>query len=189
MSVKVQNSVNSAEFLHYHPWTVFAKEDSISTPIRLVVDPTRTRLNLILPKGENRLESISDILICNRADSFSWLSDITKLYNRLHLHESAYQYSLFLYSDELNPGKKPEVWLMTVAWYGVTSTGSQAGCAIEPVVQEGSEQYPLAVKFLTDCHYVDDLALGAQTRRSESRTPGNERIIHEVYCPQWRGSL
>ena len=63
MPVEVQESINNAEFLHYHPWTVVAKEDSISTPIRLVVDPTRTGLNLILPKGENRLGSISNILI------------------------------------------------------------------------------------------------------------------------------
>ena len=53
---------------------------------------------------------------------------------------------------------------MTVAWYGVTCTGSQAGCAIERVVQEGSEQYPLAVKCLTERRYVDDLAPGAQTK-------------------------
>ena len=148
MSFKVQNTVNNTEFLHYHPWMVVAREDSISTPIRLVVDPTRTGLNLILPKGENRLGTISNILIGNRADPFSWSSDITKLYNQLHLHESAYPHSLFLYSDELTPGKNPEVWLMTVAWYVVTSMGSKAGCAIEHIVQEGSEQYPLAVKCL-----------------------------------------
>ena len=53
---------------------------------------------------------------------------------------------------------------MTVAWYGVTSTGSQAGCAIERVVQEGAEEYPMAVKCLTTRRYVDDLAPGAQTR-------------------------
>ena len=53
---------------------------------------------------------------------------------------------------------------MTVAWYGVTCTGSQAGCAIERVVQEGSEQYPLSVKCLTERRYVDDLAPGAQTK-------------------------
>ena len=93
------------------------------------MDPTQTGLNLILHKGENRLGSISNILIGNRADPFSWSSDITKLYNQLHLHESAYPYFLILYSDELNLEKKPEVWLMTVGLYG----------------------FPLAVKCLTDC--------------------------------------
>ena len=78
LSSSVQEQLDSASFLHYHPWRMVAKEDSISTPIRLVVDPTMTGLNLILPKGENRLGSINQILIGNRADPFSWSSDITK---------------------------------------------------------------------------------------------------------------
>ena len=67
-----------------------AKEDSISTPIRLVVDPTMSGLNLILRKGENRIGSINQILIGNRADPYSWSSDITKLYNivRKNMKES-----------------------------------------------------------------------------------------------------
>ena len=130
LSSSVQEQLDSASFLHYHPWRMVAKEDSISTPIRLVVDPTMTGLNLILPKGENRLGSINQILIGNRADPFSWSSDITKLYNQLHLDKSAYPYSLFLYSPEMNPNLKPDVNLMLVAWYGVTPTGSQAGHAI-----------------------------------------------------------
>ena len=89
MPLETQKQVNQAKFRHYHSWSVVAKEDSISTPIGLVVDPTRTGLNIILPKGENRLGSISNILIGNRADPYSWSSDITKLYNQLHLHDSA----------------------------------------------------------------------------------------------------
>ena len=110
-----------------------AKEDSISTPNRLVVDPTMTGLNQILPKGENRLGSINQILIGNRADPYSWSSDITKLYNQLHLDESAYPYSLllFLYNPEMDILKPPDVYVMLVAWYGVTPTGSQAGHTID----------------------------------------------------------
>ena len=76
-----------------------------------------TGLNLILPKGENRLGSINQILIGNRADPFSWRSDITNLYNQLHLDESAYPYSLFLYNQEMNPNLEPDVYVMLVAWY------------------------------------------------------------------------
>ena len=134
MSEKTRKSIESAPFLHYHPWRIVAKEDSISTPIRLVVDPTMTGLNLILPKGENRLGSINQILIGNRADPYAWASDISKLYNQLQLDESALPYSLFLYGSELDAEKTPEVWVMSVAWYGVTPTGAQAGCAIERAV-------------------------------------------------------
>ena len=80
--------LSNAPLLHYHPWRIVAKKDSISTPIWLVVDPTMTGLNLIQPKGENRLGSINEILIGNRADPYDWLSDISKLFNQLHLDDS-----------------------------------------------------------------------------------------------------
>ena len=176
MPEKIKELINNAPFLHYHPWRIVSKEDSISTPIRLVVDPTMTGLNLILPKGENRLGSINQILIGNRADPYAWASDISKLYNQLHLAESALPYSLFLYSPELNPEKDPEVWVMNVAWYGVTPTGAQAGCAIERVVMEGGTEYPLAVQCLVHRRYVDDLAPGAQTKVI--------RTGQEVMCTQ-----
>ena len=164
MSEKTRKSIESAPFLHYHPWRIVAKEDSISTPIRLVVDPTMTGLNLILPKGENRLGSINQILIGNRADPYAWASDISKLYNQLQLDESALPYSLFLYSSELDAEKTPEVWVMNVAWYDVTPTGAQAGCAIERAVMLGAAEFPLSVQCLIHRRYVDDLAPGAQTK-------------------------
>ena len=62
---------------------------------------------------------------------------------------------------------KPAVWVMNVAWYGVTPTGVQAGCAIERATLEGAEEYPLAVPCLIQRRYVDDLAPGAQTKESD----------------------
>ena len=50
-----QDYIVNADFNHYLPWTIVAKEDSLSTPIRMVVDPTQTGMNVILPKGENRI--------------------------------------------------------------------------------------------------------------------------------------
>ena len=123
MPENIKQLLTTASFLHYHPRRIVAKEDSISTPIRLVVNPTMTGLNLILPNGENRLGSINQILIGNRADPYAWASDISKLYNQLHLDESALPYSLFLYSAELDPEMKPAVWVMNMAWFGVTPTG------------------------------------------------------------------
>ena len=41
------------------------KEDSQSTPVRLVVDPTMSGLNILLAKGEKNLGKIFDILTRN----------------------------------------------------------------------------------------------------------------------------
>ena len=167
MPEHAQQLVNNAPFLHYHPWNMVAKEDSISTPIRLVVDPTMSGLNLILPKGENRIGSINQILIGNRADPYSWSSDITKLYNQLHLDESAYPYSLFLYNLEMDILKPPDVYVMVVAWYGVTPTGSQAGHTIERAVSNQGIKFPLAVDCLINRRYVDDLARELRAKKKD----------------------
>ena len=168
MPEHAQQLINNAPFQHYHPWNMVAKEDSISTPIRLVVDPTMSGLNHILPKGENRIGSINQILIGNKGDPYSWSSDITKLYNQLHLDESAYPYSLFLYNPEMDILKIPDVYVMVVAWYGVTPTGSQAGHAIERAVSDQGIKFPLAVDCLINRQYVDDLAPGAQSKEERS---------------------
>ena len=81
----------------------------------------------------------------NRADPFSWGSDTSKLY---YHDEASYPYLLFLYSSEMNPEKETETWVMIVAWYGVTPTGSQAGCAIKRAVSEGRNDFQSAGNFI-----------------------------------------
>ena len=48
-----QDFITNTAFQHYNPWRIVLKEDSISTPVRMVIDPTMTSFNLLLPKGEN----------------------------------------------------------------------------------------------------------------------------------------
>ena len=160
-----QKIIAEAPFVHYYPWRVVYKEDSLSTPVRLVVDPTMSGLNLLLAKGENRLGSIMDILIRTISQPFSWTSDISKLYNQLHLENNALPYSLFLYDESLDETVQPQVWVMNVAWYGVTSTGAQAGEALVRIAELRGEQYPEAAKCIKHDRYVDDLSPGGQTRK------------------------
>ena len=158
-----QQVINEAEALHYHPWKAVFKEDSISTPVRLVVDPTMTGLNLILAKGENRLGVTSNIIIRNRTKPKAWSSDISKLYNQLKLDNSALPYSLFLFHSSLDPEQEPEMWVMKVAWYGVTSTGAQAGYALETLAHLGEKSHPKGARCLLEDRFVDDLLPGTDT--------------------------
>ena len=52
---ETQDFIKNASFQQYNPWRIVLKEDSNSTPVRMVVDPTMTFFNLLLTKGENRL--------------------------------------------------------------------------------------------------------------------------------------
>ncbi len=119
--------IQRAEFRHFYLWRAVFKESSASTPVRLVVDPTATGLNCILAKGTNMLGKIPEVLINFRANEAAWCSDISKMYNRLVLEDSALPYSLFLYHDSLSESTPPEIYVMTAAWYGVSSTGNVCG--------------------------------------------------------------
>jgi hypothetical protein len=159
-----RQAILEAPFRHYFPWRAVYKPGSVSTPVRMVVDPSVTGLNIILAKGVNMLPVIPEILIRLRTRREAWTTDISKLYNRLHLNPSSYPYSLFLFHDSLSDSTTPEVWLMTRAWYGVSSTGNQAGVALERLALERESMYPLAVAPLTRDKYVDDIASGADTK-------------------------
>ena len=59
---EIQDFIMSATFQHHNPWRIVLKEDSISTPVRQVVDPTMTSFHLLLAKAENCLGHIFDII-------------------------------------------------------------------------------------------------------------------------------
>ena len=78
-----------------------------------------TGINQILAKGENRLTKINEVLMKFRTKKHVFSMDISKMYNTLVLEEEAYPYSLFLYHEDMEEGREPDIWVMTVAWYGV----------------------------------------------------------------------
>ena len=163
LPVESRQMILNSPFLHYYPWRTVQKEDSISTPVRMVVDPTMSHLNLILAKGTNSVANLLDILIRNRTAPYAWSSDISKLYNMLHLKDQALPYSLFLYHDSLDLSTPPQVWIMSRAWYGVTSTSGQAGYAIDMLVTKYGPGYPKAAEPLDKCRYVDDITPGSSS--------------------------
>ena len=115
---KTQDMIKNAPFRHFYPWFSVLKDNSISTPVRLVVDPTCIGLNVILPKGENRMSLILDIVVRNRTMKHTWVSDVSKLYNQLILDESAYPYSLFLYNESLDPCEEPITYVISTRYEG-----------------------------------------------------------------------
>ena len=174
MSPGVQEIINKAEFVHYYPWNIVENEGSISTPMRLVVDPSMTGLNQTLAKGENTMGNIFTILVRCLSQRFAWASDISKLYNQLRLEPSALPFSLFLYHDSLDQETDPEIWLMVRAWYGVTPTGSQAGFALEWLAKAAAKEFPQGSECILNNRYVDDIPSGAGT------VTARETQIHQV---------
>ena len=142
MSDKKKELIRSAPFQHYNPWRLVMKMDSMTTPVRMVVDPTMTSFNEILAKGENKIGLNFTIMIRCRCMQYIWSSDISKLYNQLILDDPSLPYSLFLYSAALAPEKEPDVWVMVRAWYGIVSTGGQAGYALDKLTEMMADEFP-----------------------------------------------
>ena len=159
----LRETIRKSGFKHYMPWRTVMKE-STTTPTRMVVDPSMSGLNLILAKGENTLGKINDILIRSRTKKFLWSTDISKLYNQLHLNPASYPYQLFMFKESMDVEDKPEIWVMVVAWYGVTSTGNQSGYALEELAKLLKHKYPSAYSTLINDRYVDDVLSGANTK-------------------------
>ena len=173
----------NAEFKHFNPWRLVMKMDSVTTPVRMVVDPSMTRMNEILAKGENRIGLIFNIMIRCRCTEFIWSSDISKLYNQLYMDDPSLPFSLFLYGEELDKDKEPEIWVMVRAWYGIVSTGGQAGFAMDKLTEMLAERYPGAYKSLREDRYVDDILSGENSRQ------GREEQIEAVQEVLKRGGF
>jgi hypothetical protein len=156
--------VNNAPVKHYYPWRSVQKPGSISTPTRIVVDPSQSGLNLILAKGSGGIAKLVPILTRSRCHKYTWTSDISKLYNQLWLEEEDFPYSLVLYDDELDPDSKPQVYLMLRAWYGVVSTGGQALFSLRKLGEDNAVMYPLGSLVLLVSSYVDDLLPGSNSK-------------------------
>ena len=153
--------IENAPFTHAMPWRAVFKEDSLTTPVRMVVDASCTGINEILAKGTNGINSIFDIIIRSRCSKYIWAADISKLYNQLHLSPSSYPYSLFLYHPSLEVGTKPDIYVLTRAWYGITSTGNQSAEALSQVVNSVKDVFPKAQKVIDTSLYVDDALSGS----------------------------
>ena len=122
-----------------------------------------TGLNEILAKGVNMLSKIPEILIRFRCFKRTWNTDISKLYNQLHLNSGSLAFSLFLYHSDLDLKTPPSVWVMTRAWYGVSCTGNQAGVALERLAHQFKDVHPAAYSVLISSRYVDDVLSGADS--------------------------
>jgi hypothetical protein len=86
------------------------------------------------------------------------------MYNMLQLNDDALPYSLFLFGADLNEAIVPDLYVMTAAWYGVSSTGNQANVAVERLAQAHAKELPASVKPLSLDRYMDDIDSGADTR-------------------------
>ena len=164
LPVEVQNLINNADFRHYFCWRSVHKPDSVSTPSRLVVDPTMSSFNNIIAKGQNCLTSLFQIVINWRCNKFGFTSDISKMFNSVRLTQDMYRFSLYLFSDSLDPVEDIRLYCFTTLMYGICSSSNQATCALRRTAEIKKDELPLANKVIQRFTYMDDSSDAAKTR-------------------------
>ena len=153
------------------PWRTRYKDNSMSTPLRLVFDagsrcPGGESLNDILAKGQNKLIKIFDILVRFRRKKCAVASDVSMAYNGLKLTPDFFRYQQYLWKPELNPDNPTVEMVVKTLIYGVRPSGNQTMAGFALLANHCLENYPehaTAAAALKEDAYMDDILTTADT--------------------------
>ena len=174
LSQKQQDMINNAKVKQFMPWRAVYKMDSVSTPCRMVTDPSVTHFNTLLAKGTNQLSNLYSMIVNFRTHLYAYSFDISKMYNTLRLTDEMLPYSLYYMSPNLDSKEPAEVWCFLTLIYGLVCAGNLAMFAVRLLVTAMKNEYPKAYEALVKWLYMDDGFSGANTKEEL------ENIIHEI---------
>ena len=147
LSEEQQSMINMSPVKYFIPWLIAWSANSISTPCRSVFNASSVTasgysLNCLLPKGRNNLNKLVQIFILWLTYWCAFCTDIQKMYNTIRLVPEHWCYQLFLWDEELNSERKPEVNVIKTLIYGVRTSGNQAERALRETTRIFSDEYP-----------------------------------------------
>lgn len=163
---------------HYIPWRTVFKQNSLSTPCRIVFDassktPGGSSLNDLLAKGENRLSTIHHILLKFRYGASAFAADIRLAYNQIGLAPEHMRYQKFLWKKDLDPSAPTEVYVISTLIYGVKPAGNCLLAGFSKLSQYCVENYPehaAGAEALNNAAYVDDIAKSSPSAEISRKT-------------------
>ena len=161
----IQDEINMSDFRYFFCWRSIFKAGSLSTPARLVVDPTVSSFNDILAKGINCLTSLYTIVLEWRSNLHCFCREISKMFNSLKLEPEMYKYSLYLFSETLSPGEPTETWVNLTLMYCLVCAANQCTRALRMLAEAKKEDFPLSHKVITHTTYMDDSSGGTNNQK------------------------
>ena len=165
---ELQEMLAKSPIQNYLVWNVAYKDDSVTTPARLVFNaslPTQSgySLNDIVAKGCVTLNNLLEIFLRWRTHPIGIHSDIQKMYNAVKLLSSDWCLQRYLWQPDLDPTKEPiEKVIMTII-YGVKSSGNQAERGLRLTAEHSKEEYPDVNSVVWEDTYMDDTLSGDET--------------------------
>ena len=160
----IQKRIQTAPINHFYMWRYVLKL-SPTTPVRIIVDPSSTMMNMIMAKGHSGLQDMMSILLRARSSPKLWMSDIRKLYNNLVMHKDCLEYSLLVYHPSMDPGTQPDWYMFNRAWFGNAAVGPQASATLKRVASDHKESHQQGAQVLVNDTYVDDTCAGSNSEQ------------------------
>ncbi len=179
---ETQTMLATSPLQNFIPWLVVWKEDSMTTPCRMVCHasmPTASgySLNDCLAKGRNNLTKFLEIFVRWRTHPVAFHNDVNKMYNNVSLTPENWCLQRYLFEPTLDPTKEPLEKVIMTAIYGVKSSGNQAECALRKIVEIFKDQYPEVYEVVMKDVYVDDCMSGELSESSVMRRMDEMEIV------------
>ena len=158
-----QTRINSASY--YLPHHGVLKPQSKTTKLRVVFNgSSKTQsgksLNDILHTGAKLQRDIANVLLWSRQHKFIFMTDITKMFRQIRVHEDDWPLQKILWKDA--NGQEAE-FLLTTVTYGTRLAPFLSVRVLLQLVEDEGHKYPLAVAPLKYGRYVDDICGGADS--------------------------
>ena len=169
LPVENELELSCSKVQNFIPWRIVWKENSRSTPCRIVFDASQATsggysLNDILAKGRNNLNKLQEILIrwCTYLVAFH--SDVQKMYNCVKLDQKDWYLQRYIWQEELNPCKIPEEKVIKILIYGGKPSGNLAEKCIRETANKSRDEFPEVLEVVNIDFYVDDCLSGERSQ-------------------------
>ena len=153
---------------YYIPWRAVWKQNSISTPCRVVFDASQITdtgysLNGVIAKGRNNMNKLVEIVLRWMTHLVAFHTDIQKMYNSIKLRQEDWCYRRYIWQQDLDPSKILDEKVIKTLIYGVRSSGNQAETGLRKTADISKNEYPEVCEIINKDIYVDDCLSGSST--------------------------
>ena len=182
LSQEQQRMLSEAEMKYYIPWRAVWKQNSISTPCRVVFDASQITntgysLNDVIAKGRNNMNKLVEIVLRWMTHLVAFHTDIQKMYNSIKLRQEDWCYQRYIWQQDLDPSKIPDEKVIKTLIYGVCSRGNQAETGLRKTADISKNEYPEVCEIIHKDIYVDDCLSGSLTKTSAFKLSDELQLV------------
>ena len=173
----IQRVIHDALCCQYFPFFSVCKVNVLSTPGRLIVDPSMTGLGRCLSSSENKTENFLNISMDGRSHPLLWSNHVGNRYNCIKVEPSSLVYQLLLLDNSLVPSISTLVWVSILA-------ENQASTALEALISLVKAGFPNAVALMIRPLCVECVTSGENAEKDrDTKVNDTQNIFNKGAFP------